>query len=96
MTQFTAEEYKQAELIIMRRDSARRWRMHRNWFLAAMLVALPAALIAGRLGLLAAIAAVWLFALTLHYLYAIRWFDRAKEEFQGRVDYVAQQLHRTA
>jgi len=59
-----------------------------------MLVALPAALIAGRPGWLAAIAVVWLFALAMHYLYAIRWFDRAKEEFQGRVDYVAQQLHR--
>ena len=94
MTQFTADEYKQAELIIMRRDSARRWKTHRNWFLAALLVLVPAALIAHRPGWLAVVAGAWLFALTLHYLHAIRWFDRAKGEFQGRVDYVAQQLHR--
>ena len=95
MTTFTTDDYKQAELIIMRRDSARHWRAHRNWFVAGMLVLLPAALIAGRLEVLAVIGAVWLVALVLHYLKAIRWFDRAKEEFQGRVDYVAQQLHRT-
>ncbi len=96
MIAFTTDEYKQAELIIMRRDSARHWRTHRNCFIAAVVVLVPAALIADRPGWFAVVTAAWLLALTLHYLHAIRWFDRAKEEFQGRVDYVAQQLHRTA
>ncbi len=96
MTAFTTDEYKQAELIIMRRDSVRQWRTHLKLCIAGLLVLLPAALIAGRLGLFTLVAAAWLTALTVHYLHAIRWFDRAKEEFQGRVDYVAQQMHRTA
>jgi hypothetical protein len=96
MIAFTTDEYRQAELIIMRRDSIRHWRTHRNLFVAGMLLLLPAALIAGQLWLFAIVAAAWLAGLVAHYFHAIRWFDRAKEEFQGRVSYVAQQLHRTS
>jgi hypothetical protein len=90
MTPISTNDYKQAELLVMRRDAERHWRTHAKLCAAGIVTLALAALLTAQVVVFALAAAVWLVALTVHYLQAIRWFDRSKSEFQGRVDYVAQ------
>jgi hypothetical protein len=90
MTAITADDYKQAELVVMRRDARRHWRTHAKVAVFGVLVLLFAGLIFSSLVTYGAVALLWLAALAIHYLVAIRWFDRSRAEFQGRVEFVAQ------
>jgi hypothetical protein len=90
MTPITTDDYKQAELLVMRRDAERHWRTHAKVLVAGLVTLGLIALLTSHVAAFAAVAAVWLSALTIHYLEAIRWFERSRSEFQGRVDYLAQ------
>jgi hypothetical protein len=90
MTPITTDDYKQAELLVMRRDAERHWRMHAKLFVAGVVTLALVALFTSQIAAFGVAAGAWLAALTIHYLEAIRWFDRSRSEFQGRVDYLAQ------
>jgi hypothetical protein len=91
MIPITTDDYKQAELIIMRRDAERHWRTHAKVFAFGAVTLALAGLITSHLVAAAVIVLVWLAALGFHHLTAIRWFQRSTTEFQGRVQFVAEQ-----
>ena len=95
MIPITTDDYKQAELIIMRRDAERHWRTHAKVFAAGAVTLAFAGLITAHLVAVTVIALVWLAALGVHYLTAIRSFERSKAEFQGRVQFVAERRRLT-
>ena len=90
MTTITADDYKQAELVIMRRDTERRWRTHAKAFVFGVVVLGLGALLTAHLVAFGIVALLWLAALAIHYSRAIRAFNSSKAEFQGRVEFVAQ------
>jgi hypothetical protein len=95
MTPISTNDYKQAELLVMRRDAERRWRTHAKVFMTGAIILVLVGLVSSHVVVTAVAALVWLAALGAHYLVAIRWFERSKSEFQGRVEFLAQRRRLT-